>query len=290
MKAKITDIKRFAVHDGDGIRTTVFFKGCPMRCIWCHNPEGLIYKSELAFYFRKCTFCGECQVLCKYHSFIDDIHKIDINSCNLCSECVNVCPNEALKIFGQDMDLYELFDILLRDKQFYDNSGGGITLSGGECLMQADFCKELLKMCKENYINTAIDTCGYVNRESLEKVIPYTDVFLYDLKAFDDDVHMKCTGVSNKLIFDNLMYIDSLGCKIEIRIPYVPEYTDSEIEKLSDFVLSLKNVIRTRILPYHNYAGSKYEALGMKNTLPNVRIPTDTECEELMSKYFHRTN
>lgn len=177
------------------------------------------------------------------------------------------------------MTVEELIPIILEDKPFFENSGGGVTLSGGECLMQADFCCELLKQLKENGIHTAIDTCGYVSKAALDKVIPYTDVFLYDIKAYDEETHIKCTGSSNAIILENLKYLDSLGKSIEIRIPYVPGYNDNQMEKIAVFLSELKNIVKIRVLPYHNYAGSKYEALQIENTLPAI-LPTDEEIEK----------
>ncbi len=276
MKAMITDIKRFAVHDGDGIRTTVFFKGCPLRCIWCHNPETFFHKKQMAIYQHKCTNCGKCKEVCPYN----------MEKCDFCGKCEAICPNGARKIYGTVMTLNEIMEIVLADKDFYDTSGGGITLSGGESLLQADFCTKLLKECKKNDINTAVDTCGFINKDTFSKIIPYTDTFLYDLKAFDEDIHIKCTGVSNKLILDNLKYLDNMNCRIEIRIPYIPEYNDNQIEKLAKFIHTLENVVRVRILPYHNYASSKYLALNFKNILPQVRMPNRKKCEELEKLYF----
>ena len=257
MTANIFEIKRFAVHDGDGIRTTVFFKGCPLRCVWCHNPEGLSCKPQEAFYAHKCIGCGEC----KKEGF-----------------SVGECPGEARVLYGKKITVEELLPLLLEDKEFYDNSGGGVTLSGGECLMQADFCAELLKKLKENGVQTAVDTCGFVSRDALDKVIPYTDVFLYDLKAIDEQVHVKCTGQSNKIILENLLYLDSLSKNVEIRIPYVPDFNDGEIGKIAHFLSRLRCVTGIRVLPYHNYARAKYEALSLPVVLP-ARLPTAEETE-----------
>ena len=253
--ALITDVKRFAVHDGDGIRTTVFFKGCPLKCLWCHNPEGLSPLAQEAFYKHKCIGCGEC----KKEGFMPDN-----------------CLGEARVLYGKEVTVEELLPQLLEDRDFYESSGGGVTLSGGECLIQADFCAELLKELKKEGIHTAVDTCGFVSKESLDKVIPYTDVFLYDIKAYDEDVHIRCTGQSNKIILENLLYLDSLGKNIEIRIPYVPEYNSDQIEKIAILLSELKHITKIRVLPYHNYAGSKYKALNIENTLPK-RLPTDEE-------------
>ena len=258
MIARIFEIKRFAVHDGEGIRTTVFFKGCPLRCVWCHNPEGLLSGAQEAFYSHKCIGCRECKN--KAFSYEN-------------------CLGEARVLYGKEFTVDELLPLLFEDRDFYENSGGGITLSGGECLVQADFCAELLKRLKENAVHTAVDTCGYVSKNALDKVIPYTDIFLYDVKAYDEDVHIKCTGISNKPILDNLCYLDELGKDIEIRIPYVPEYNSGQIEKIAAFLSRFKHITKIRVLPYHNYAGSKYEALGIENRLPE-KLPTDVELDK----------
>ena len=278
MSGKIVEIKRFAVHDGDGIRTTVFFKGCPLKCVWCHNPESISFDKQLAYYSNKCISCGECVPVCPAgaHKMIDGIHVMEYELCVNCGKCENVCLGDALKSYGKEMTVDELLPVLLEDKEFYENSGGGVTLSGGECLMQADFCRELLKKLKENGIHTAVDTCGFVNREALDKVIPYTDAFLYDIKAIDKNVHISCTGCPNEQILENLRYLEQNDSKIEVRIPYVPGYNSGEIRKIAEFLSDFKNIVKVKILPYHNYAGSKYKSLDMKNTLPEV-LPTDDE-------------
>lgn len=274
MKAVISDIKHFAVHDGDGIRTTVFFKGCPLKCVWCHNPEGIGFKPQLAYYENKCVGCMECSSVCRRGAHSSDgFHTFDRARCTGCGRCETVCLGDALKLYGTEVTVESLLPQLLEDKAFYENSGGGVTLSGGECLMQADFCAALLKALKENGIHTAVDTCGFVSRETLEKVIPYTDIFLYDLKSFDEDVHIRCTGQSNDRILENLRYLDSLGKKCEIRIPFVPGFNDDQMEKLAAFLKPLQNITKVKVLAYHNYAGSKYKALGMENTLP-TELPT----------------
>ena len=278
--ALIFDVKHFSIHDGDGIRTTVFFKGCPLSCIWCHNPEGISPNPEICYYDHKCIKCGVCQEVCEAnaHKMQTDVHIYDKNSCIKCGKCESECLGEAIKLYGKRVGIDELIGELITDKMFYDTSGGGVTLSGGECLIQADFCRELLSELKKIGIHTAVDTSGYVPRGSIDKVAPFTDIFLYDIKAYSEDVHIKCTGHPNALILDNLKYIDSLGKKIEIRIPFVPNYNDEEIEAIAELLKSLNNVTRVKLLPYHSYAASKYSALGMPCTLPE-RIPVEEELE-----------
>lgn len=286
MKARISDLKRFAVHDGDGIRTTVFFKGCSLRCVWCHNPEGISFTPQIAYYENKCIGCGECASHCRHggHICTDTAHLYRRESCIGCGACVSACLGDALTFYGKEVTVDELLPLLLEDREFYETTNGGVTLSGGECLMQAQFCGELLHRLKEEGIHTAVDTCGFVPRTALDTVIPWTDVFLYDLKAYDEDVHIRCTGQSNRLILDNLQYLDSLGTQTEIRIPYVPGYNDDQIDRIAGFVKSLHNVRRVKVLPYHNYAGSKYAALGMANTLPE-NLPSDEEIRLAQEKF-----
>ena len=291
MKGMITDLKRFAVHDGDGIRTTVFFKGCPLRCVWCHNPEGLAQKPRLAYFAHKCISCGECVPVCpqaaqKMHN---GMHFFERDHCIACGKCANGCLGDALQFYGKEKTVEELLPLLLEDRPFYETSGGGVTLSGGECLMQADFCAALLRALKTEGVATAVDTCGFVPQEALDKVIPYTDVFLYDVKAYHEDVHLRCTGQSNKQILENLRYLNARGCKIEVRVPFVPDLNESEMPHVAALLRELDNVVGVRILPYHNFAGSKYEALGIAHTLPD-RLPTEAEAAAvaaLFDKVIH---
>lgn len=288
-KSLVCDIKKFAVHDGDGIRTTVFLKGCPLKCIWCHNPESIDVKPQLAYYRHKCELCGECISVCpqKAHKIQNGVHAFERNLCMGCGKCEEVCFGGALKLYGKEMTVSELMPILLEDRDFYESSGGGVTLSGGECLIHPEFCRELLRKLKKENISTAVDTCGFISKDALEKIIPYTDVFLFDVKAADEDVHKECTGQSNKVIFENLMYIDSENKDIEVRIPYVPGYNSDEMEKICDILKNIKNLTKVRVLAYHNYAGSKYDALGMLNTLPED-IPSDEEMEKVREYFISR--
>lgn len=288
MTGRIFEIKRFAVHDGDGIRTTVFLKGCPLKCVWCHNPEGIGGTPQLAYYDQKCVGCGGCAAVCPQgaHTVAGLVHTFDRTACIGCGKCADVCVGDALKRYGQEMTVEELLPVLLEDRMFYEQSGGGVTISGGECLLQADFCAELLKALKANGIHTAVDTCGFVSQEAIDKVLPYTDIFLYDLKAVDEAVHIRCTGQSNRLILDNLRHIDACGKPIEIRIPYVPDFNDGEMPAMAALLAELSNVTAVKVLPYHNYAGSKYASLEMEDTLPQ-RLPTEEEIATA-ERYFEK--
>lgn len=278
MNGILSDIKRFAVHDGPGIRTTVFLKGCPLKCVWCHNPEAIGYKPQLAFYQNKCIGCMACVELCPEGAHQNDAgsHRFLRDRCVGCGTCESGCLGDALKFYGTAVTLEALLPRLLEDRDFYETSGGGVTISGGECLMQADFCAELLRQLKEEGIHTAVDTCGFVSKEAFDKVLPYTDLFLYDLKAIDEEVHRRCTGQSNRLILENLSRLDALGKDIEIRIPYVPGYNHDQVEKIRNFLQNLTHITAVKVLPYHNYAGSKYTSLDMENTLP-PQLPTEEE-------------
>ncbi len=277
MEGVIFSVKRFAVHDGDGIRTTVFFKGCPLRCAWCHNPEGLLKANQLAFMPDKCISCGECAAACPVSAHIIDsekqTHVLNRDACILCGKCAKVCLGDALTYYGERVSVEKLLPRLLEDREFFASSGGGVTLSGGECLEQYAFCSELLAALKEENINTAIDTCGFVPREALDAVLPYTDTFLYDIKAFHKDVHIRCTSQSNRLILENLKYLDSVGAAVEIRMPFVPGYNDGEVGPIAEFLSGFSCITKLRVLPYHRYALSKYESLAMPANLPEV-IPS----------------
>lgn len=284
MKAMITDIKPMAIHDGPGIRTTVFFKGCSLKCLWCHNPETISSAPRIAFYENKCANCLTCTNVCAAHRALDGQHRFDRDLCISCGKCAGVCPAGALQLFGREETVDTLLPRLLEDRAFYENTGGGITLSGGECLLQADFCAAILSALKKEGIHTAVDTCGFVPRKAMEKVLPYTDLFLFDIKAIDTHVHKKCTGQENSIILENIRFLDSVGANMEFRIPFVPEFNDGEIPAIGAFLKTLSRKYPVKVLPYHNYAGSKYAALGMKNTLPEA-LPTTqqlTQAESLL--------
>lgn len=279
-------IKRFETHDGDGIRTTVFFKGCPLRCVWCHNPESFSFKKEIAYNKELCINCLACTKICKANEEKNGKHVFNRNACTLLEKCTSFCPRGAFTVYGETRTAQDIANEVLLDKMFFDGSGGGVTLSGGEPLMQPSLAIELCKILKENGVNVAIDTCGYVEKRVIESVLPFVDTFLYDIKAIDPQVHKALTGKTNELILENLKYIDTTGKKIEIRIPYVPNLNDGEIEKMAEFIKDLKNVSAVKVLPYHKYAEDKYIALNIENKSPE-RTPTNLELEtarELIKK------
>lgn len=255
----ISGIKRMEIHDGDGLRTTVFFKGCPLHCIWCHNPESIGFGVQTAKFAQKCIGCGACEG-------------------KRTPESAACCPTEALVSYGVEYDVPTLADLLACDKPFFDRSGGGVTLSGGECLAQPDFAVALARALCERGIGVDVDTCGYVHREALEAIIPYVDVFLYDVKAIDPQVHKRCTGRENGLILDNLRFLSERGCAIEVRYPLVVGYNDGECRAIGELLARLAGIRRVKVLQYHAFAASRYEALGMECTLPDtVTRPEDVQ-------------
>ncbi len=246
---RIADIQRFCMHNGPGIRTTVFFKGCPLHCEWCHNPETQSCKKELLFYKNKCIGCGACNIC-------------DKKDCIVCGECAKNCPTGAREIVGKEYTPVEVYRQIQKDNAFYGENGG-VTFSGGECMMQIDSLTETLKMCKENGIHTAVDTAGFVPFENFEKVLPYTDLFLYDIKIFDSVKHKKHTDVDNELILSNLKRLFEVGARIWIRIPIIPSVNDSvdEMKKIKTFLDACGRPEKTELLPYHPMGKSKSYAL-----------------------------
>ena len=270
MQATIFNLKRLAVHDGPGIRTTLFFKGCPLRCRWCHNPESISPRPELGVFQHKCVKCGRCRNVCDCHQITDAGHRIDRSRCTACGKCVTACLPDALVHYGRIVTLQDVFPELMEDLPFYETSGGGVTLSGGEPLLQADFCAELLKMLKQEGIHCAVYTCGADPRHAFEKVLPYTDLFLYDFKHPDSAVHRDLTGLGNELILDNLKYLGRLNRPVEIRVPLIPGLNtdDDALKRTADFLAGIPSVTAVRLLEYHDLSRSKYQAVDREYTLP----------------------
>lgn len=283
MKGKIFDIKRFAVHDGPGIRTTVFLKGCSLHCSWRHNPEGISFNPELQFVEKRCIGCGACTYVCQYgvHEISNSVHVLNRNRCVKCGLCIANCPAGALSQCCSEITAEELADKLLEDRDFYIQSGGGVTFSGGECLCQSDFCAETMRILKGYGIHCAVDTSGNAARNEIDKVLPYADMFLYDIKLMDEDRHIKYTGCTNRFILDNIEYINSRGKEIEVRIPVIPTVNDDMMYEAGDFLKNMKMIKAVKLLKYNNLAGSKYKNLGICNNMPRVKPPADDEIKRL---------
>lgn len=282
----IYNIQRFSLHDGPGIRTTVFLKGCPLRCAWCHNPESQRIRPQLSLFESRCLRCGQCFALCPCHQLADGAHTVDFQACTACGRCVDGCAAGALEILGRETTAAEAAEEALRDLPFYQTSGGGVTLSGGEPTMQADFAAELLARVRAAGVHTALETCGHAPWASFGKLLPHLDMILYDVKQMDGDKHKAYTGVDNGLILDNLRRLCSRDVQAEIvvRTPVIPGYNDQpeNFAALADFLKGMERIPRVELLPYNELAGSKYPRLGMTYSPGEVReedgTPPDALC------------
>ena len=283
IKGLLLEPKRFAVHDGPGIRTSFFFKGCVLKCIWCHNPESIFTQPQMGYYEHKCLSCGECADVCPVnaHTFPGEQHRFAPELCRVCGKCETACLGNALKLYGREMTVADVMKIALADVAFYRESGGGVTLSGGEPLMQIDFAEALLRELKNAGIHTAVDSCANVETGRFERVLPYTDMFLIDFKHPVSAEHKRLTGSGNELICRNLQWLSDHDCRIEIRIPLVPGCNDAPetLAQSADFLRRLK-LEAVRLLPYHALAGSKYHAVNMPDTMPKVPSPTAEDMEK----------
>lgn len=269
-KGIIFDIQRNSFVDGPGIRTSIFFKGCNLKCAWCHNPESQSRKTEMMFYKNKCIGCGKCREVCPY----------SLTNCMFCGKCELYCQADARRICGREYTTDEIMAEIVKDKSFYENSGGGVTFSGGECMLQIDFLCEMLKKCKAEGINTAIDTAGNVPWKYFERILKYTDLFLYDIKIFENEKHIKYTGFENTIILDNLKKLFESGAKVWIRIPIIGGVNDNveEIGKIKSFLMPYQP-LKIELLPYHDLGINKYDALHMQKHI--FKAPDKGTMEEL---------
>lgn len=281
----IFNIQKFSVRDGDGIRTTIFFKGCPLRCLWCHNPESQLYKKELVFRREKCTSCGRCVAACPKHCNVLDTAgyelRFDRTNCDICGNCEDVCLGSARELCGKNHSIDELVKKAARDKLFYEQSGGGVTLSGGEVMVQdMDYVEELCRRLHEQGIRIFIDTSGHCPYENFKRILPYMDIFLYDIKAMDPAVHKKFIGVDNALILENLKRLSDDGAGIYIRIPVVGgvNANDGFFNALIDFMKQNDiHVKEISLLPYHDFGKGKYANLGRVYEEDLMWAPTPEE-------------
>ena len=289
----IFDIKKFAVHDGPGIRTTVFFKGCPLRCLWCHNPEGISpLKEVMAFSSRCLKSCRDCLAACPRRALrkAGGIVVLDRGRCDGCGACASACPAEALRMAGSWTTVGEVMEELSKDKPFYQESGGGVTVSGGEPLQQPVFLRELLAECRRQKLHTAVDTSGQAPYHVFEKLLPLTDLFLYDVKVVDDARHRRLTGMSNRLLLRNLVKLSRSGCSLAIRVPLVPGCNDSprDLVDMADFCASLPQRHPVHLLPYHRGYGGKARRLGLQDPVAGTLPPTRAMLRRAMDVFSKR--
>ncbi len=289
MRGTIFDIKRFSIHDGPGIRTTVFFKGCPLSCFWCHNPESQSLQPEIQYFESRCILSGDCADACPNDAIrlLGENRLWERARCELCGDCVEACSSDAIQLVGKSVSLDEVVTEIEKDVIYYDQSGGGVTFSGGEPLRQGKFLAALLQRCKEHEIHTAVDTSGFAAWKHFERILPYTDLFLYDLKLMDDEKHRRFTGVSNRLILKNLQKLTETGARVTIRIPLIPGFNDDEknLEETMAFLASLEKIRFVDLLPYHNIARDKYQRMGHEYALEAVETPSDERMQALAAKF-----
>jgi len=292
ISGRIFDIKKYAIHDGPGIRTTVFLQGCPLDCWWCHNPESRSRRPVLLYRANRCDLCGTCVEACPQDAVQlvpNDNGGSDKNGglalfidrarCDVCGECTQVCYAGALEISGRTISVGDVMAEIERDLPFYEQSGGGVTFSGGEPLLQRRFLAALLRACHEREIQTVVDTCGYVKWDVLDDIRNDVDSFLYDLKLMDDERHKRYTGVSNRLILDNLRRLVKSGAQVTVRIPLIPGINDDEenLRQSADFIAGLPGSIDLMLMGYHDIARAKYDALAIVYRLPETVQPKRTD-------------
>jgi pyruvate formate lyase activating enzyme len=288
MTGTIFNIQRYSVNDGPGIRTTVFLKGCPLHCKWCHNPESISSDKEIILREDHCIRCGDCFSTCEQHA----VHRngsgfvTEREKCIQCGHCIDVCYTEARALVGKEQTVDDVMSEIIKDVIFYSESGGGATFSGGEPLLQHEFLISLLTACKQNNIHTAVDTSGYTSPAILEGVSNSVDLFLYDIKTLDDTTHKNFTGVSNKLILDNLRKLTEWHNNVIVRIPIIPGINDDleQMRQLGKFILSLKQIHEIHLLPYHQTGIEKYRRLGLDYPMKYTIQPKQDSLNKIVSE------
>ena len=288
VKTTVFNIQKFSIHDGPGIRTTVFFKGCPLNCIWCHNPESQDFSKEMLHDKEKCTLCGRCVAKCSRGAIsISDAGLVnDYARCVFCGVCTDFCTNNAREIAGEELNAAQIMKEIEKDSIFYEQSKGGVTFSGGEVMSHPEILAELARSCREKGIHVAVDTCGYAPFSSFENVMEYVDVFLYDIKLMDNDLHRKYTGKDSALILDNLMKLSDMGSNINLRLPIIGGINDDEvnIESIIEFIKDT-NIREINLLPYHDIGRNKYAKLGKEYKADFMTVPTEEKMIELKERF-----
>ncbi|MDD2321810.1 MAG: glycyl-radical enzyme activating protein [Geobacteraceae bacterium] len=284
----VSDFQRFSIHDGPGIRTIVFLKGCPLHCAWCANPETISARPEIMLIPHNCIGCGQCYDACPVNCLRETngrISAIDRNKCLLpqCGKCQHVCYANAINISGRFLSVAEVLDVVLRDYEFYERTGGGVTFSGGEPFAQPAFLLELARTAKMLNLHTAVETCGHVNGETLSSVLEHLDYVLYDLKHMDPDMHLQKTGVNNRIILENVKRIDASGKPLRIRLPLIPQFNDSEenVRATAEFIAGFSNLEALDILPYHRMGEAKWGQLNQEYQLHGMTPPDKDRVYEL---------
>lgn len=286
-QGKIINIQKYSIHDGPGIRTTVFLKGCPLNCWWCHNPESQCMEKEILYWENKCTSCGMCVKKCPNGAVeIKDGKLINHREkCAFCGKCIDFCINNAREISGKEYTVEEVMKEVEKDIVFYDESSGGVTFSGGEPFSQMNFLEALVDASKNKGIHVTIDTTGFTTEENLRKIASKADLFLYDLKFMDSEEHKKYTGVSNENIIENLKMLSSMHKEVYVRIPVIPGINDGEnLRKSAEFLRNL-NISKVNLLPYHKYGMDKYNRLGLEYKLKDTQEPTKDKMESILEMF-----
>ena len=288
MKGLVFDIQKFALHDGPGIRTTVFLKGCPLNCVCCCNPESQSFRSQLSFDVSKCMGCLKCIDICpeKAISVVSTKIKVDFTTCTACGNCVDECPDSAFLIFGNEMTAHQVLDEVSRDKDYFENSGGGITLSGGEVMAQVDFAIEILKLAKGRNIHTVIETSGYTKTDNFTKIIPFVDLFLFDYKYTESKLHEEFTGVEPELILANLDYLYQKKADILLRCLIIPGINNNQthFQEICNLSIKYPELKGIEILSYHNFGASKYTKTGKKYQFENSETVSKQQLAEWVNE------
>ncbi|MCR4396136.1 MAG: glycyl-radical enzyme activating protein [Candidatus Saccharicenans sp.] len=287
MKALIFDLKRYAVHDGPGIRLNVFFKGCPLHCLWCHNPEGVAFEPELMLMPNRCARCGDCVRACRYGALNQDSEgqvEADRSRCTLCGDCLEACQREAIAIVGREMTVEEIAAEAEKERVFFEQSGGGVTLTGGEPLAQPALAEALMDGLRRRGIQVALDTSGYAPREIFLRLAEKADLILFDLKLMDEKKHQKYTGVSNRPILENLKALETVGRPVWVRFPLIPGVNadDQNLEAMAEFLSGLKMVQQLSVLPYHKGGVEKFRRLGRQAEFAVFEPPSPEQVEKVI--------